>query len=93
LLDNSPGAQRALVHGRKSRAKLQFLDHAHPDALDEPMSVHPRELHIGEGLGTDSQKPLALVIVAGLITRLVISIFLMPVLYALAARPDDRLEV
>jgi cobalt-zinc-cadmium resistance protein CzcA len=33
------------------------------------------------------------VIVAGLIARLVISIFLMPVLYALVAREGDRLEV
>jgi cobalt-zinc-cadmium resistance protein CzcA len=45
------------------------------------------------GVGTDSQKPFALVIVGGLLTRLVISVFLMPVLYALVARPDDRLEV
>ncbi len=48
---------------------------------------------LATGVGTDSQKPFALVIVAGLITRLLISIFLMPVLYALVARPDDRLEV
>jgi cobalt-zinc-cadmium resistance protein CzcA len=48
---------------------------------------------LATGVGTDSQKPFALVIVAGLITRLVISIFLMPALYALVARPDDPLEV
>jgi cobalt-zinc-cadmium resistance protein CzcA len=48
---------------------------------------------VATGVGTDSQKPFALVIVSGLITRLVISVFLMPVLYALVARPDDRLEV
>jgi cobalt-zinc-cadmium resistance protein CzcA len=48
---------------------------------------------LATGVGTDSQKPFALVIVAGLITRLLISIFLMPVLYALVARDDDRLEV
>jgi cobalt-zinc-cadmium resistance protein CzcA len=45
------------------------------------------------GVGTDSQRPFALVIVAGLFTRLLISVFLMPVLYALVAKPDDRLEV
>jgi cobalt-zinc-cadmium resistance protein CzcA len=44
-------------------------------------------------VGTDSQKPFAIVIVSGLITRLAISVFLMPVLYALVARPSDRLEV
>jgi heavy metal efflux system protein len=48
---------------------------------------------LATGVGTDSQKPFALVIVAGLLTRLVISIFLMPALYALVARPGDRLEV
>jgi cobalt-zinc-cadmium resistance protein CzcA len=48
---------------------------------------------LATGVGTDSQKPFALVIVSGLLTRLLISIFLMPVLYALVARPDDRLEV
>ncbi|MGZ6017310.1 MAG: efflux RND transporter permease subunit, partial [Phenylobacterium sp.] len=48
---------------------------------------------LATGVGTDSQRPFALVIVAGLLTRLLISVFLMPVLYALVARPDDRLEV
>jgi len=48
---------------------------------------------LATGVGTDTQKPFALVIVAGLITRLLISVFLMPALYALVARPDDRLAV
>ena len=48
---------------------------------------------LATGVGTDSQRPFALVIVGGLLTRLVISIFLMPVLYTLVARIDDRLEV
>jgi cobalt-zinc-cadmium resistance protein CzcA len=48
---------------------------------------------LATGVGTDSQRPFALVIVAGLFTRLLISVFLMPALYALVARPDDRLEV
>ncbi len=48
---------------------------------------------VATGVGTDSQRPFALVIVAGLIARLAISVFLMPVLYALVARPGDRLEV
>jgi cobalt-zinc-cadmium resistance protein CzcA len=45
------------------------------------------------GVGTDSQRPFALVIVSGLFSRLLISVFLMPALYALVARPGDRLEV
>jgi heavy metal efflux system protein len=48
---------------------------------------------LATGVGTDTQKPFAVVIVSGLFTRLLISIFLMPVLYALVAREGDRLEV
>jgi cobalt-zinc-cadmium resistance protein CzcA len=48
---------------------------------------------LATGVGTDSQRPFALVIVSGLFSRLLISVFLMPVLYALVARPQDRLEV
>jgi len=48
---------------------------------------------IASGVGTDSQRPFALVIVCGMLSRLVISIFLMPALYALVARPGDRLQV
>ena len=47
---------------------------------------------LATGVGTDTQRPFALVIVSGLFTRLLISIFLMPVLYAIVARPGDRLE-
>jgi cobalt-zinc-cadmium resistance protein CzcA len=45
------------------------------------------------GIGSDSQKPFAIVIVGGLISRLMISIFLAPVLYALVAKQDDVLKV
>ncbi len=48
---------------------------------------------LATGVGTDTQRPFALVIVSGLFTRLLISIFLMPALYAIVARPGDRLEV
>ena len=41
------------------------------------------------GVGTDSQRPFALVIVSGLFTRLLISVFLMPALYVIVARPND----
>ncbi len=47
---------------------------------------------IASGVGTDSQKPFALVIVSGLFTRLLISIFLMPVLYQMVARSQDPAE-
>jgi cobalt-zinc-cadmium resistance protein CzcA len=48
---------------------------------------------LATGVGTDSQRPFALVIVTGMLSRLSISIFLMPALYLLVARPGDRLEV
>ncbi len=48
---------------------------------------------LSTGVGSDTQKPFALVIVGGLFSRLLISVFLMPVLYAMTARPDDHLEV
>jgi cobalt-zinc-cadmium resistance protein CzcA len=48
---------------------------------------------LSTGIGSDTQKPFALVIVGGLFSRLLISIFLMPALYAIVARPKDKLEV
>jgi cobalt-zinc-cadmium resistance protein CzcA len=45
------------------------------------------------GIGSDSQKPFAIVIVGGLLSRLLLSIFLAPVLYALVARKEDILKV
>jgi len=48
---------------------------------------------LAHGVGTDSQRPFALVIVGGMFSRLLISVFLMPVLYDLVAREGDRLEV
>jgi heavy metal efflux system protein len=48
---------------------------------------------VSTGVGSDSQRPFALVIVGGLFSRLLISVFLMPVLYAYVAEEGDRLEV
>jgi cobalt-zinc-cadmium resistance protein CzcA len=48
---------------------------------------------LSHGIGSDTQRPFALVIVGGLFSRLLISVFLMPALYALVARPHDKLEV
>jgi cobalt-zinc-cadmium resistance protein CzcA len=45
------------------------------------------------GVGSDSQRPFALVIVGGLISRLLISVFAMPALYQIVAREGDRLQV
>jgi cobalt-zinc-cadmium resistance protein CzcA len=48
---------------------------------------------LSTSVGSDSQRPFALVIVGGLFSRLLISVLLMPVLYAMVARADDHLEV
>ena len=48
---------------------------------------------LSRGVGSDTQRPFALVIVGGLFSRLLISVYLMPVLYAMFARQDDHLEV
>ncbi|HEX7423832.1 MAG TPA: CusA/CzcA family heavy metal efflux RND transporter [Terriglobales bacterium] len=43
------------------------------------------------GIGSDSQRPFAIVIVGGLMAVLVMSIFLLPALYTWFARPNDAL--
>jgi len=48
---------------------------------------------LSTGIGSDSQKPFAIVIVGGLLSRLLLSIFLAPVLYSLAARNGDVVQV
>jgi len=45
------------------------------------------------GVGSDTQKPFAIVVVAGLLSRLVLGFFVNPVLYEVAARQGDRLQV
>ncbi|MDE3156926.1 MAG: efflux RND transporter permease subunit, partial [Acidobacteriota bacterium] len=45
------------------------------------------------GIGSDSQKPFAIVIVGGLLSRLALDIFIAPVLYTLVARKNDVLKV
>ena len=46
---------------------------------------------LSRGIGSDSQRPFAIVIVGGLIGALLLSIFLLPTLYVWAARDGDRL--
>ena len=46
---------------------------------------------LSHAIGSDSQRPFAIVIVGGLLANLVIGIFLMPTLYVWMAREDDIL--
>ena len=48
---------------------------------------------LATGIGSDTQKPFAIVIVAGLISRLLIGFFVNPVLYQMVAREGDVLQV
>jgi cobalt-zinc-cadmium resistance protein CzcA len=45
------------------------------------------------GVGSDTQKPFAIVVVAGLISRLVLGFFVNPALYQLVAKEGDVLQV
>ena len=45
------------------------------------------------GVGSDTQKPFAIVVVAGLLSRLFLGFFVNPVLYELVAREGDILQV
>jgi len=46
---------------------------------------------LSHDIGSDSQRPFAIVIVGGLVTDLVLSLILLPTLYVWVARPGDRL--
>src|SRR5690242_11947247 len=48
---------------------------------------------LSTGVGSDTQKPFAIVIVAGLLSRLLLGFFVIPVLYQSFAREGDVLQV
>jgi heavy metal efflux system protein len=83
--DGTPIAE-AIRHGAILRLRPIMMT-----ALVAALGLLP--VALATGVGTDSQRPFALVIVSGLFTRLLISVFLMPALYTLVARSGDRLEV
>ena len=48
---------------------------------------------LSTGVGSDTQKPFAIVVVAGLLSRLLLGFFINPVLYEMVAREGDVLKV
>jgi len=48
---------------------------------------------LSHGIGSDTQRPFAIVIVAGLISRLCLAVFIDPVIYRAVARDGDMLQV
>jgi len=47
---------------------------------------------MSHAIGSDSQRPMAIVIVGGLLTDLIMAFFLLPTLYVWFAKPEDVLE-
>ncbi len=79
------------IAGAAREAALHRLRPIMMTALVAALGLLPAAL--STGVGSDSQRPFAMVIVGGLFSRLLISVFLMPVLYTTTAREGDRLEV
>jgi heavy metal efflux system protein len=48
---------------------------------------------LSHGIGSDTQRPFAIVVVAGLVSRLFLGFFVNPVLYEMVAREGDVLQV
>ena len=48
---------------------------------------------LSRGIGSDSQRPFAIVVVGGLMAALFISIYLLPTMYVWVARDTDRLPL
>jgi cobalt-zinc-cadmium resistance protein CzcA len=46
---------------------------------------------LSRGIGSDSQRPFAIVIVGGLMLAMAVNIFLLPTIYVWAARENDML--
>ena len=79
------------VHSATREASLLRLRPIMMTALVACLGLLPAAL--STGIGSDTQKPFAIVIVAGLISRLFIGFFVNPVLYELVAREGDVLQV
>ena len=60
-------------------------------ALVACLGLLPAAMSIG--VGSDTQKPFAIVVVAGLLSRLLLGFFVNPVLYEVVAREGDVLQV
>jgi heavy metal efflux system protein len=60
-------------------------------ALVASLGLMPAAL--STGIGSDTQKPFAIVIVSGVLSRLLLGLFVNPVLYQMVAREGDVLQV
>ena len=81
-------------HGHPHRNPRSFPAAAaahHDDRAGRLPGLLPAAL--STGIGSDTQKPFAIVIVAGLVSRLFLGFFVNPVLYEMVAREGDVLQV
>ncbi|MFY9854301.1 MAG: CusA/CzcA family heavy metal efflux RND transporter [Terracidiphilus sp.] len=83
------GFSEALVIEAAVEGSVQRLRPIMMTMLVATLGLLPAAL--SHAIGSDSQRPFAIVIVGGLIANLVIGIFLMPTLYVWMAREDDIL--
>jgi len=82
---DEPDIMKATVEGavRSLRPTLMVM-------LVATLGLLPAAL--SHGIGSDSQRPFAIVIVGGLTTDLFLSVILLPTLYSLIARPGDKIS-
>jgi len=79
------------IHDATVQASLLRLRPIMMTALVACLGLLPAAL--ATGVGSDTQKPSAIVVVAGLISRLLLGFFVNPVLYEIVAREGDILQV
>jgi cobalt-zinc-cadmium resistance protein CzcA len=79
------------IHTATREASLLRLRPIMMTALVACLGLLPAAL--SHDIGSDTQRPFAIVIVAGLISRLFLGVFVGPVLYELVARDNDVLQV
>lgn len=80
------GLQEAIVEGGVTRLRPVLMT-----AILASIGLVPAA--ISTGIGSDTQKPLAIVIIGGLVSATILTLFVLPVLYALVARPVPAHEI
>ena len=80
--------QEAIVEGAVTRLRPVLMT-----AILASIGLVPAA--ISTGIGSDTQKPLAIVIIGGLISATILTLFVLPVLYEVVARrlPQTPIEI
>jgi cobalt-zinc-cadmium resistance protein CzcA len=74
------GMREAVIEGSLTRLRPVLMT-----AILASIGLVPAA--VSTGIGSDTQKPLAIVIIGGLVSATILTLFVLPVLYALVARP------